>query len=103
MTLDGVEDDIGVKAFEQNERRAELNEGEQRDEATHMRQRQGLDHDIVVRQSPSPDQQVRRFSQCRRRMNHEFGLAGGPGCGDQDRGFVGTGRDGQVLVTGGVE
>jgi hypothetical protein len=103
MALNGVEDDIGVKAFEQDERGAELNEGERRDEPAHMRQRQGLKHDIVIRQPPIPDQQIRRFSQCRRRMSDEFGLAGGPGSDDQYRGFVGTGRDRQVLVTGDVE
>ncbi len=55
MAFNGVEDSVGVKAGEQDERRTELNEAQQADKPAHMRHRQGHDHDVIVGKSPMLD------------------------------------------------
>ncbi len=103
VALDRIQNLVGVETLEQHKDGAELHIAQETDQPAHVRQRQRHGDDVILGNSPVPDELVHGGAQGCRRMNDEFGFSGGSGRRDEHRGFVhGTGNR-RTTVAGAVE
>ncbi|WP_198026582.1 hypothetical protein [Bradyrhizobium sp. ARR65] len=103
VALDRIQNLVGVETLQQHEDGAELYVAQEADQPAHVRQRQRHGDDVIPGDFPVRDELVHGSAERCRRMNDEFGFAGGSRRGDKHRGFVHSTGSRRTIVAGAVE